>query len=210
MNHHQILNRLFLLLLLASTALIGQAQVGKPMKGPSLKKAPDIVYIPYCSEAIPKLSSSLQQKANATCQTQQACILCREQSSGHPLYTTMFFQPDAAVCAASEVQVTSVEDAKAGKAPDQTNPPPFLAEILQSTCINGGNTLEVYIVGKSADSQKRPDEYTYLWTVDGNKAGHASSVDCACGQEATVRITEARTGASVTKLVRLRPCTNRE
>ena len=213
-----VFTKMTLLLLFFGSFAIHQtatAQISKPpkttLKGNDLFKDPDIVNIPYCDQVVSQLSKSLQLKADRSCQTQDACILCRERQSGQPLYMTMFFQPDPEACSSTCVRTMAVEDTERRTLPGgEVNVPPFQAEIIQSTCVNGGNTLDVYIVGNSINRELQKDAYTYLWTVDGNKAGHGNRVDCQCGSEAVVRITHKSSGKSISKLVKLRPCTTNE
>lgn len=181
------------------------------LKGAELYTDPDIKNTPYCDQIIPRITKDLQAKANSTCETQESCILCLERESRHPLYATVFLQPDPAVCSSVGVQTEAVYDTERRPDLGSTRPDgPFQAEILQSTCVNGGNTLDVYVLGNGINREYKKDSFTYLWTVDGNKAGHASRIDCACGKLAEVRITKAATGESITKRTKLRPCKTNE
>ncbi len=191
-----------------------QAQTKPPkttLKGAELYSDPDIKNTPYCDQIMPRITKDLQAKANSTCETQETCILCLERETRHPLYATVFLQPDPAVCSSAGVQTEAVVDSERRALQNTDRPnPPFQAEILQSTCVNGGNTLDVYILGNGINREYHKDAFTYLWTVDGNKAGHAGRIDCACGNVAEVRITKAATGESITKRAKLRPCKTNE
>jgi hypothetical protein len=71
-------------------------------------------------------------------------------------------------------------------------------DIQVADCYAGGQSLEVVI-----DS---PDLYGFLWEVDGSHGGHASSIECACGATARVRVMSLADGESVYRSVELLPC----
>ncbi len=204
-----------LIVLLCAFGLSTLDAQNKPTKttlqGSELYKDPDIKNIPYCDQIIPRITKDLQRKANTSCETQETCILCLERESRHPLYSTVFLQPDPAICSSVGVSTQAVVDSERRTFSGGDRPtPPFQAEILQSVCINGGNTLDVYVLGNGINRNYKKDAFTFLWTVDGNKAGHAQRIDCACGNQAEVRITSAENGQSITKRVKLRPCMTNE
>ncbi len=180
-------------------------------KGNELYSDPDIKNTPYCDQIMPRLTKDLQAKANSTCETQETCVLCLERETRHPMYATIFLQPNPAECASAAVQTEAVYETDRRPLPGGGRPDaPFQAELIQSTCVNGGNTLDVYVLGNGINREYKKDSFTYLWTVDGNKAGHSGRIDCACGNIAEVRITKAATGESITKRTKLRPCTTNE
>lgn len=155
--------------------------------------------VEFCDLILPKVHKELQAEADATCATQFSCVQCMDRTSKMELAATLVVQPVKSDCK----PVTDVKiqpDAVSRGASNVPKPAPrFRAEILQSPCFAGGTNLEVYIAGYGTCGR----EFSYLWEVDGRKAGHLTSIACACGKEAKVRVTHLPSGESTTLVAKL-------
>lgn len=164
---------------------------------PSPKVSPNM----YCDKVIPKTNEQMLVKANSECRTVKMCVPCTERTSSTQIYATLVVQPSAAAkCKNSVAAVSNEMTDDSGKPLPAEAQPPFLADIMQSVCTAKGVTLEVFF---PAEQDVRPGDYQFLWELDNGKGGHDRRIDCACGNTAKVRITQAATGKSVTKVVRL-------
>jgi len=153
--------------------------------------------VEYCDVRLPVIEKQLKDDANATCTTQSACVECMDRTSKLVLAATLVVQPDNADCKPVS-NIETVVDAKSRGGSVPTTPR-FTASIIQSPCFNGGTNLEVYVPGHSLTNR----EFAFLWEVDGIKAGHLPSVQCACGKEAKVRVTYLPTGETVNLAMKL-------
>ncbi|MBI1227544.1 MAG: hypothetical protein GC192_20090 [Bacteroidetes bacterium] len=155
--------------------------------------------VKYCDLALPTLEKKLQTEADATCTTQSGCIECMDRTSKMILAATLVVQPKMAECKT----VTDIEvqpDPKSrGIAAIDDPVSTFQPKIIQSPCFAGGTNLEVYVPGHDIDNR----EFAFLWEVDGHKAGHLPTVQCACGKIATVRVTYLPTAQAVTLRMKL-------
>jgi hypothetical protein len=150
----------------------------------------------FCDAVLEATSKKLQDEANATCTTQYNCVECTDRKTGMKLYATMVVQPTNPTCkVVTEISVKedAVSRGSEAKAVD------FRAELLQSPCFAGGTNLEVFLPGYGQASR----EFSYLWEIDGSKGGHLPNVQCACGKEAKVRVTQLATGESITLVAKL-------
>jgi hypothetical protein len=155
-----------------------------------------ILKMNYCDEILPQTVKDLQSKADADCKTITTCVPCVERASNIEVYATVVIQPKEAQCKMVK-----------GAMPYKVNPnepkPVFYFDVLQSTCTREGVTLEVFMPGNDI----RPGEYTFLWEIDGNKAGHAQRQECVCGSKATVTVTQSSTGKrAVREIILPRAC----
>ena len=151
----------------------------------------------YCDQVLAATSKKLKAEANSTCATQYTCVECTDRTTMMKIYATMVVQPDNPICKmATEIAVK--EDA-ASRGADKEPTSRFRAELLQSPCFAGGTNLEVFLPGYGQASR----EFSYLWEVDGGKGGHLPSLQCACGKEAKVRVTQLATGESITLVAKL-------
>ncbi len=203
----------FLLFMVHSPALAQKAKSPKSIiDGMNVLKGKDMQEITYCDVVLPRVSAKLQAEANKTCQTQESCVLCRERQSNQRLYASMYIQPDPEICKSVYVGNTTADPTseKARDIQPVDSGTAFQAEVKQSSCRDGSTNLEVVIIGNILASGTNAPTYNFLWSVDGNKAGHERLINCVCGNEATVRITDGKTGRSVTKLIRLQPCKTNE
>jgi hypothetical protein len=151
----------------------------------------------YCELLLPKLERELKDEANATCTTQSACVECLDKASRIALAATLVVQPDKEGCKPA-TDITT-DDAALSRGSQKQKPASFRAQILQSPCIAGGTSLEVYIPGYGHASR----EFSYLWEIDGGKGGHLPKLTCICGKSARVRVTRLATGESVTLSMKL-------
>ncbi len=149
---------------------------------------PTTVKVTYCDAALPAAEKRLKADANNTCTTQHICVECTERTSKVTIAATVVVQPDKGNCK----PVTDIT-CKECDAVD------FTARILQSPCFAGGTNLEVLLPGYGEGSR----EFSYLWEIDGGKGGHLPSIQCACGKEARVRVTQLATGKSMTLIAKL-------
>ena len=161
-----------------------------------VKKAPK-ASVAYCDAKLPPEGKRLQELANETCTTQTACVACMDRASKIALAATLVVQPDKEGCKPATDIAT--EDAAISKGAQKQKPTSFHAQILQSPCIAGGTSLEVYIPGSGHASR----EFSYLWELDGGKGGHQPKQTCICGKWAKVRVTRLATGESVTLSIKL-------
>lgn len=151
----------------------------------------------YCDQFIEATNKKLKEEANATCTTQYTCVECTDRTSNMKIYATMVVQPDNPNCkGASEI---SIKEDAVSRGAEKKGTTEFRAELLQSPCITGGTNLEVFIPGYGKASQA----FSYLWEIDGGKGGHLPSLQCACGKEAKVRVTQLATGESITLTAKL-------
>ncbi len=153
--------------------------------------------VEFCDIALPKLETTLKSEANATCNTQYACIECKDRASSLVIAATLVVQPEKADCKPAASIATQTSSLSRGG--DMVQAPNFNASILQSPCFASGTNLEVYVAGYGTASR----EFTYLWEMDGLKGGHLPSIQCASGKTASVRVTQLATGASKTLVVTL-------
>ncbi len=199
----------FLLFMIHAPVLAQKAKSPKSIiDGMNVLKGKDMQEITYCDVVLPRISAQLQAEANKTCQTQESCVLCRERESNQRLYASMYIQPDPEVCKSVYVGNTTTEpssDNARDIQPVETGDG-FQAEVKQSSCRDGSTNLEVAIIGNILTCGSKASTYNFLWSVDGKKAGHERLINCVCGNEATVRITDGSTGRSVTKKISLQPC----
>ena len=152
--------------------------------------------IPFCDAVLPNFNKQLQTDANATCTTQTTCVECLDRASKTVVSATLYVQPDKADCKGA-TEITYIDDDAKSRG---TKPAPrFRPKLLQNTCFASGTNLEVVVPGY--DMSKR--QFGYLWEVDGKKAGHLPTVQCACGKEAKVRVTYLQTGESVSLSIKL-------
>lgn len=199
----------FLLFIFHAPVLAQKAKSPKSIiDGMNVLKSKEMLEITYCDVILPRVSAKLQEEANKTCQTQESCVLCRERQSNQRLYASMYIQPDPEVCKSVYVGNTTAEpssDNARDIQPVETGDA-FQAEVKQSSCRDGSINLEVAIIGNILTCGSKATTFNFLWSVDGNKAGHERLINCVCGNEATVRITDGSTGRSVTKKISLQPC----
>lgn len=170
--------------------------------------------IGYCDELVTKSKKELQGVADKKCETQTVCLKCRERESGQAVYMMMFVEPNPSTCKVATYEAQN--DAQAAQKPKNiksaVSAQGFQAEIIQSTCTKNGTSLEVFIVGNdlAACAKGGNEGYTFLWEVDGKKAGHDRRIECVCGKEVSVRITQGSTGTSVNKRLNMQPCSSDE
>ncbi|MCF8243526.1 MAG: hypothetical protein K9J37_16630 [Saprospiraceae bacterium] len=159
----------------------------------------------YCDAVLPAIEKQLQADADATCTTQTTCVDCMDRTSKMTLAATLYVQPNKAACnSASDIVANSVTDIVANtdalsRGASKQAPHRFVAKLMQSPCYAGGTNLEVVVPGYDL----RKKQFSFLWEVDGKKAGHLTSVQCACGKEAKVRVTHLLTGESVNLTMKL-------
>ncbi len=149
----------------------------------------------YCDQVITATNKKLKEEANATCASQHTCVECTDRTTMMKIYATMVVQPDKPNCKmVSEIAIS--DDAVSRGTETRTG---FRAELLQSPCFAGGTNLEVFLPGYGEASR----EFSYLWEIDGGKGGHLPTIQCACGKEAKVRVTQLATGESITLVAKL-------
>lgn len=158
----------------------------------------------FCDELLPRKYKALQDEANAQCKTIDICIECRDRNSGFLLYATLVVQPTDPKCKPLDKIGTEPDALHRGGTP--TKPARFKVDVIQSPCIKGGNNLQVFIPGWGTDSR----EFSYLWEIDGVKAGHLPSLFCACGKQAKLRVTHSASGESVVVAFKLNECNDSE
>ena len=146
-----------------------------------------------------------QITANAECRTVLQCVECTDSKSKEKTCKTVSVQPDKKSCLnASEIpQNVNIGTPSNGK---QTLVEPFVVEIIQNYCYNGGISLEamVPVDGQSSmDGKAQASMYSFLWEIDGGKGGHSARLHCVTGKKATVRVTKLSSGESVTRVVNL-------
>lgn len=151
----------------------------------------------YCDAVLPDIEKQLQSDADATCTTQTTCVECMDRTSKMTLSATLYVQPNKSVCKAVTDIVTDADVASRGAT--KQAPKRFYAKLMQSPCFAGGTNLEVVVPGYDLNKK----QFSFMWEVDGKKAGHLTSVQCACGKEAKVRVTHLRTGESVNLTMKL-------
>lgn len=117
------------------------------------------------------------------------------------LSATLYVQPDKLDCkGVTDINYEAdAEAASRGVAKPNPSAFRFRPKLIQSPCFAGGTNLEVLVPGY--DLNKR--EFSFLWEVDGRKAGHLNTVTCACGKEAKVRVTHLGTGESVNLIMKI-------
>jgi hypothetical protein len=163
---------------------------------------------PACDKIMASTQGDLQKEADANCKTATRCIACTEKKSGAVAYVTLVAQPKCNVRSNNDVAAAAPTDRKTpagAAATTKTRPAPPTFDILQQRCEDGsGIDLKPLIPGDAAECSK--DRYSYLWEIDGSKGGHASDLKCACGKVATLTVTDAKTGLSYSRQVKLSPC----
>lgn len=201
----------FAVVMLAPNTVNAQKQQPKKTER-EVVKVPHSKY-PICSVAIGQTKKDLQKKANLKCETQKTCVPCKLKATGDLIYANLVVQPVSPKCK-SEIKLVDVEKLPTKKPAPQDYPdlPDFANfEILQVLCKTGGTSLELYIPGADFEN---PDfmskSFSYMWEIDGRKAGHEPFVSCACGSSARVRVTEVATGRRVTKTITLKGCSKGE
>lgn len=137
----------------------------------------------------------------------KSCVECVVRKTGFPIYATIAVHPNLAKCNSAVVGELQLETNANPKSVKKTNPnATFFFDVLQSTCFAGGTTLQVFI--PDANLQGAQSEYSFLWEIDGKKAGHQSKIECCCGKEAIVRVTKIRTGETGKRILKLSTCKN--
>ncbi len=161
--------------------------------------------VDFCDLILPAVEKQLKTDANASCSTQSTCVDCMDRASKMVLSATLYVQPDKTDCkGATDISLEEDATASRGAAKQKPSTPRFRPKMMQSPCFAGGTNLEVIVPGH--DLNKR--EFGFMWEVDGKKAGHLSSVTCACGKEAKVRVTHLGTGESVNLTMKLNATCN--
>jgi hypothetical protein len=75
----------------------------------------------------------------------------------------------------------------------------FSYDLMLSYCFGGGATVRVDLAN--------PEEYVFLWEVDGGHGGHdSSSIACICGTSATVHVTRLSDGVKISRTAALPAC----
>ncbi len=169
--------------------------------------------VAFCDAKLPAVQKELQADANETCTTQTTCVECMDRASKIVLAATIVVQPTNPGCKPvtnididadfdPKADAGSGTDAKSRGADTGTSAKPtkrFAPQLIQSPCFRNGTNLEVYVPGFDSDSR----EFAYLWEIDGKKAGHLPSVQCACGKEAKVRVTYLPANQTVLLVMKL-------
>jgi hypothetical protein len=177
--------------------MFGFAQTGNSQtkQATEKKSTTALAQTNYCDQVIANTNKRLKEEANATCATQHTCVECTDRTTMMKIYATMVVQPDKPGCkVATEIAIS--DDAVSRGTETRTG---FRAELLQSPCFAGGTNLEVFLPGYGQASR----EFSYLWEIDGGKGGHLPTIQCACGKEAKVKVTQLATGESITLVAKL-------
>jgi hypothetical protein len=182
--------------------LPAQAQVTKSESGVNAAKS---VSTPiYCDEIMERMEKELQKQANDECRTVEACIECISRHSNGTVYMFLYVQPNVKTCKPVEIFPPSTAALSRGEGkPDNT----FRVEVKQSICTRSGSSLEVVIPGHDLDCEG--DDFNFIWEVDGKRSGTERSIDCACGKEALIRVTQISTGVTVRRNIRLNSCSGK-
>ncbi|MCK6692834.1 MAG: hypothetical protein L6Q97_12105 [Thermoanaerobaculia bacterium] len=181
-----------LLFMLVAGAQSALAQGGTPANTAAPKAAVPVPVTPFCDEAIPKVKAQLQAQADANCKTAQSCVRCIERGSNTELYATLVVQPEKLSCKRlTNLQVAQSETARI--------PADIHFEVMQSVCTRSGVSLEVLL----PDASARASDFTYEWTIDGKPAGRAATLECACGETASIKVTKKSTKQSLIKTMTL-------
>lgn len=97
------------------------------------------------------------------------------------------------------LQASVAEDGEVSRAAVYTNHQNRIYfDVREMTCVLSGTSLEVLV--------DRPENYAYLWQVNGRHNGHDSRISCACGEQATVHVMRLRDGARASKTIQLTKC----
>jgi hypothetical protein len=189
---------LFFCLTLVSGDLLAQTD-----KANKTNKTTATPKVPYCDEVLKREQDAIQKKADETCQTVTTCVDCTERKTSIRTCAYLIAQPRKGMkgnCAVATVDDSSKDDAKFD---DDT--PSFRVDIIQYACPGKGVTLVAHMPAYSPDP-KGQSQFSFLWEVDGKKAGHDNRVECACGKKATVRVTNLATNVAMTKTATITPC----
>ncbi|MBI1227542.1 MAG: hypothetical protein GC192_20080 [Bacteroidetes bacterium] len=76
--------------------------------------------------------------------------------------------------------------------------PDFDFQIIANTCFAEGVSLNIKI--------DKPQDYAYIWEVNGSHGGHQMNQDCICGDYAKVRVMRLKDGKQVTRTIKLPSC----
>lgn len=182
----------FVVAFLAFGIQSAHAQGGKPAEN-AAKPAVPVPVVPFCDEAIPKVKAQLQTQADANCKTAQSCVHCVERESKTELYATLIVQPQKPSCK----RITNLAVAPSESVKGQAAAIHF--DVAQSVCTRSGVSLEVLL----PDASARASDYSYEWTIDGKQAGRKATLECACGETASIKVTQNSTKQSLTKTMTL-------
>ncbi|MCB0532267.1 MAG: hypothetical protein H6574_08215 [Lewinellaceae bacterium] len=183
---------LFAQILSAQTTTPAKTPDAPPDRSQTMTAASADQIAPYCDELLPKVLEQMQIEAESNCKTVSNCILCRDRKVDADLYITLFAQPNSQKCKRA---VTDI----AYKLEKKQRVPDFTFEVLQSTCIKSGVSLELSFPDRNIETSK----YSFAWEVDGKPAGTQMQVNCVCGKTASVTVTEKATRRKVVKTMRL-------
>lgn len=147
--------------------------------------------LPYCDDILPKTKQRLQKEADANCRTAQACVPCTMRESLTELYATIIVQPQGVNCK----KLNSLKTLSA----ESTREQPFSFDILQSGCDRSGVSLEVIL----PDPRLKLSDFSFEWTIDGKVASKEAKLNCGCGKNATLKVTQNSTKQSVIKTMAL-------
>ncbi|MFN0013819.1 MAG: hypothetical protein ACKVU2_04670 [Saprospiraceae bacterium] len=184
---------LFALAIALFACVTAHAQAVKPQPAPTSTTVQAVPFsedpnakAPFCELAIPKATEDLQSKADKSCQTASTCVRCTEKNSGIEVYATVYAQPKIPRC---NVVNSSTYD------PLGVKSLPIYVEVLQSVCTREGVTLEVSF----PNSRMHPKQYDIEWEVDNRSIGKGEVINCVCGKDAKVTITDKATGRATTR-----------
>ncbi len=167
----------------------------KPGKSPN---ATSENVLPTCEEAIASAKKNNQTQADAECRTVHQCVPCQDKLTKKATCKSVTVQPTCS----SAATITKKEATDAtGK---QQQVLPFYAEVIQSICGNGKVSLDAVVVqdGQASFDKKAKQAYSYQWTIDGKNAGSNSEVNCIQATQASVKVTNKTSGATITLYIK--------
>lgn len=166
------------------------SQIGISQKGQTLPSTPT------CDKVLPTVKKEAQDEANQTCSTITTCTECIDKATKIKINAVQVIQP---TCDGAST-IDEVNSSQAVSYKKQR----FNYDILQSPCTKEGTSLEIYMPGLNNRVDK--NKYSYMWEVDGKKAGHEKAINCVCGNVVTVKVTELKSGFSISKKATLKRC----
>ena len=168
--------------------------------------------LPYCDVLMGDLKTKLGKSANEQCSTQHVPCACRDRKSGMTLYGSVLVQPTDTKCHPVKIGTASLPDGSA-TAGRNANPQgsaelhqaAWVPEIVLSNCTLQGTSLEVFIPNRDIAGCDR-EHFAFKWELDGKMISTERRVECVCGKNVKVTITEQSMGTTYVHFITLNSC----